>query len=265
MISHSLKIGIWQDSGISGDISSNLQIIETAAHRAKARGVELLIFPECFLTGYFGKNKVVEIATSVDFAVQQKLARIACSTGVALLVGFYEIADDKIFITASCVCPKNGELARYRKRMLYGQWEASIFSRGSKPVMFEYRGIWIGILVCFDIEFPELARELANRGVELIVVPTSLMAPYEHVVHYLVPARAIENQIYVAYANRIGAEEYLTYVGRSMVCAPSGEILVSASAHETELIVCDIKRKYIDEVRREISYISELREYKACD
>lgn len=258
MPSGELKIAIWQDSGHQGDISANLFTIEAAAKNAQNHNVELLIFPECFLTGYFRETRVRELAIEINDDVIGRLKKIATLTNVALLVGSYEQSGAETYNSAVCISPTGGEIARYRKRALYGDWEKSTFKRGDRPVVFEYRGFKIGILICFDIEFPELARELALLNVDLIAIPTSLMTPYENIARHVVPARAIENQVFVAYANRTGSEMDLEYVGESCICSPSGEFLANASDDENQMIIADIQIVSKTQVRSEFSYISEL-------
>jgi predicted amidohydrolase len=253
-----LKIGIWQDAGISGDIEANLKIVKNAAKKASDQGIHLLIFPECFLTGYFRKSEIRELAKQVDAVAIDRLSNISKESNVALLMGVYEISGDKFFNSAICISPLQGECARYRKRALYGEWEKSSFSRGSNVAVFEILGFKIGILICFDIEFPELSRELASNGVDLIAVPTSLMSPYTEVAKHIVAARAIENQVYVAYANRIGSEFELDYVGLSSICSPTGELLAQASMQETEMISATISLDVIKQTRADFVYLDEL-------
>ncbi len=124
--------------------------------------------------------------------------------------------------------------------------------------VFEILGFKIGILIWFDIEFPELSRKLASNGVDLIAVLTSLMSPYTEVAKHIVAARAIENQVYVAYANRIGSEFELDYVGLSSICSPTGELLAQASMQETEMISATISLDVIKQTRADFVYLDEL-------
>ena len=255
-----LTLGLWQDGGSPGDIAANLDRIGLAAGQARAQGVDLLIFPECFLTGYFRDRGVREVAARVDGPVRASLAGIAAATGVALLVGTYESSGDAVYNGAVCVTPEHGEIARYRKRALYGAWEKATFRRGTGPVVFEYLGLRIGVLICFDMEFPELCRELGGQGVDLIAVPTALMAPFDRIAIHMVPTRAMENEVFVAYANRTGAEAALRYVGRSSVVSPMGEVLADLTETETGLAVAPIRKTERDRARAAFCYGAELPE-----
>ena len=87
----------------------------------------------------------------------------------------------------------------------------------------------IAILICYDIEFPEVARAHAESGTDILFVPTGLMAPFEVVSNILVPARAYENQLYVAYVNRCDVEAELRYCGLSCAISPDGTALARAA------------------------------------
>ncbi len=253
-----LVVGVWQDAGTPGDVAANLETISRATVQAARRGVELLIFPECFLTGYFNREGVRGIAHQVDRDAVAALQAIARSNGTAILVGCYEARRSGIYNAARLLGADGSVLATYRKRALYGEWERSVFRPGSDPVLAELRGIRIGVLICFDLEFPELARECARGGADLIAVPTALMEPYEHIARCIAPARAIENQVYVAYANRTGREHGLRYVGRSSIHDPGGNLLAEGAAECPQLLVATVARSSVSAARSEYSYLDEV-------
>lgn len=249
-----LRVGIWQGAG-SDNVPGNLALIAQAAEHARERRLELLVFPECFLTGYYRRHGVREMAQTVNEKTIDALCRTARSADIALCVGTYELCGDAVHNSALFVPPSGRPLVRYRKRALFGDWEKAEFAPGRSTAIFDYRGVRLGILICFDVEFPELARELALGGAELVVVPTALMEPYENIATLLVPTRAIENQLYLAYANRVGAELDQRYVGRSRICSPTGDLLAAASADRDELISAEIDTALLDRTRREYPYL----------
>ena len=250
-------VGVWQDSGVLGDVAANMAIISRATAQASRRGVHLLVFPECFLTGYYNRDRVDQVARQIDRDTFAALRDLARSNATAILVGYYEIQRSGLYNSALLVSADGAILANYRKRALYGDWEKSTFLRGSEPVLVELNGVTIAVLVCFDIEFPELARECARKGADLVAVPTSLMEPYGHIARHVIPARAIENQMYIAYANRIGAEHELRYVGRSAIHDPRGAALVEAADDSRELLVATVTRSAACDARSEFSYVEE--------
>lgn len=254
----SLNVGIWQDAGMPGDIAANLASISKATERASERGVDLLIFPECYLTGYFNGNAVERIARQVDRDTVLELQATARSSAIAILVGYYEATESGIHNSAMLIGADGRMLANYRKRALFGEWERLVFTPGGGPAFADYRGIRISVLICLDIEFPEFARECARNGADLIAVPTSLMEPYGHIVDRLVPARSIENQVYVAYANRIGREHEMHFVGKSVILDPEGAELARASCDLPELICADISKSTLSAARSGFSYLGEV-------
>lgn len=127
----------------------------------------------------------------------------------------------------------------------------------SQPLIFSCKGVKVGVLICFDVEFPERVRELATGGVELLVVPTALMEPYDKVTSLLVPARAYENGIFVAYANRVGSEEELTYLGGSCIVGP-GNHLARLGAQDVGLAFARIDTARIGVARAEVDYLGEM-------
>ena len=254
-----LTVGVWQDSGALGDVAANVVTISTATARASRRGVDLLVFPECFLTGYFSGEAVERIARQIDQDTVSALRAVAKSNATAVLVGYYEVQGSGIYNAALLIGADGAILANYRKRALYGDWERCAFLPGIEPVLVDYRGIRISVLICFDIESPELVRECARNGADLIVVPTSLMEPHDRIARHVIPARAIENQVYIAYANRIGSERGLRYVGRSAIYDPEGTLIAQGTDGSPELLVASVAKSTILSARSEFLYVDEIR------
>ncbi len=253
-----LRLGMWQDSGILGDIAANLALIERAAGRAAADGIDLLVFPECFLTGYFSAGRAAEIAEGLSDNTFAALEKIAKAHGVALVVGTYEKADGRLHNSALFIAPEGGVIGRHRKRALYGDWEKTTFEPGNSAEIVTYNGVRIGLLICYDVEFPELTRELAQQGADLIVVPTALMEPYDFVAQHIVATRAVENQLFVAYANRVGEENGQRYLGMSCLHDPGGVRLLSGPRGESALLTADVKIGDVAEARRDFCYLDDL-------
>ena len=112
----------------------------------------------------------------------------------------------------------------------------------------------MGLLICYDIEFAPHVAELARAGVELILVPTANMRPYEFVAQVLVPTRAFENQVFLAYANYVGSEGEIEYCGLSSIVAPDGQVLTKAK-HSEELLVAELDPQRIALAREGYSYV----------
>jgi 5-aminopentanamidase len=254
----SLTLAVWQGSSVWGDIGVNLQKIETVAKQAADTNADLLVFPECFLTGYYKEGDLTEIAAQVDDRCMAALASVSETLDITLVVGTYELTEAGLYNSAFVFDPEIGIVGPYRKQMLYGEWEKKNFRPGTQPLVFCCRGLKVGVLICFDVEFPERVRELAQAGIDLLVVPTALMEPYDIVSTALVPTRALENGIFAAYSNRIDSEDNLRYVGLSCIVGPDGKELARAGSDQEGLIDGTIDADRLKSVRAEVFYLQEL-------
>ena len=253
-----MKLAIYQGAGTPSDVAANLALLaETAATAAKQQA-SLLIFPELFLTGYNIGDVAKELAEPCQGRSLQLAASIAREYELALLFGYVE-RDRETLYNAAALIDADGKLAaNYRKAHLFGAEEQRLFTPGQQRVLHTIAGVQVGILICYDVEFPEAVRALALQGAELIAVPTALMFPYTQIPKVLIPTRALENQVFVAYANRIGVEGDLKYCGLSTIAAPDGTVLAQAEGEETLLIV-DLNLAAIAETRSVFSYLSDRR------
>lgn len=227
--SPALVVGVWQADGPLLDVPRAVADLDAVSADAAARGVRLLVCPELTLTGYDLGAVAREVAEPAGGAMAEAVAGIARVRGLAIAWSWPERAGDDVFIAAEIVDRDGTVLVRHRKAHLYGDAEAAAYTPGAgAPAVAEIDGLRVGLLVCYDVEFPEQVRLLALAGADLVACPTALNAPYDQVSTLLVPARAYENQLAVAYANRCGTENDLTYTGLSCLVGPDGVDLARA-------------------------------------
>ena len=232
-----MKIVVCQPCPSNGDLDRVFARIEEVAHLAARAGAALAIFPELILPGYNQPDLLVSQAQSLDGPWFTQLQAIARKSGIALAIGWPERSKDTIFNTATVIGEQGEVLAHYRKIQLFGDMEKSVFAPGTEPPpIFSLCGRRIGLLICYDIEFPQHAAMLAKRGAEIILVPTANPAGFEHVQQALIPARAYENRLTVVYANYCGSEGGLEYGGRSVIVGPDAQAIAAAGLQETILI-----------------------------
>jgi predicted amidohydrolase len=236
-------------------VAANLLAVREAAGRAAAQGADLVVFPEAFITGYNIGERLGELAEPADGPSVTALREIASEAGVAVLCGYPERDGPLVHNAAVPVDARGEPILGYRKTHLFGPVDHAAFAPGDSFAVAELAGLRVGVLICFDIEFPQAARRLALLGAQLIVVPTSLMAPFDVVARTLVPARAAENQVFVAYANRVKSEGDLLYVGQSCVCGPDGNDLARAGGEEAALIVAELDPRAVERARGDCSYL----------
>lgn len=230
------RLALWQGRSPSGDEDAAFAAIERVLSASTAMGADLAVFPEAYLLGY---NAGQMVAQPLDGDWMQRIGDLARKTGVGVVMGLSERDGEGCFNTAAAIGPDGDLLASYRKIQLWGPREKSIWSPGGEYVTFDLHGRKIGLLICYDIEFPEHVRALVRRGADLIVCPTANPEPFDNVNRYAVGARAMENAISVAYCNYCGTEGDATYCGRSLIAGPEGEPLASAGTGEA-LLIADI-------------------------
>ncbi|MCK0197723.1 carbon-nitrogen hydrolase family protein [Ancylobacter sp. 6x-1] len=244
-----LRLALLQTAGDPGNsTAANLDRLAAAAAEAAARGAGLLVAPEMFLSGYaIGREAAARAAEPLDGPSARRAAEIARRYGIALAYGYPERDPDGAIYNAALLIGADGQtLLNYRKTHLFGDLDRSMFAAGDTlGRVARVGGFTVGLLICYDVEYPEAVRTLALAGADLVVVPTANMKPYAHVSHLLVPARACENKVYVAYANRVGSEGALDYLGLSCVADPDGANILLAG-EEDGLFFADVQRARLD-------------------
>lgn len=198
--------------------------------------VDLAVFPELFLSAYEAR-RAAEQAVPVDDPVFTRIGEVASRVGTAVVVGFAERFDgDQVANSAACI-DSDGRLAGvYRKLQLFGANEKSVFTPGEELLRVRLAGVTVGVLICFDIEFPELGRALARAGIDLLVTPTANMDPYLVDHEIASRARALENRVPHVYVNRVGEEAGLVFLGDSKLINPDGTVAARGGSGEEILI-----------------------------
>ena len=255
-----MRVALLQGPAETPDPQAGLAAVADAAARAAAAGARLLVTPEMSLTGYaIGADRVAALAEPVPGPLTDRVAAIAAEHGLAIAVGLPVRTPAGVANTVVVVDSDGSLLAGYAKAHLYGDVDRDAFVPGDVGVVqFRLDGVVVGLLVCYDVEFPEAVRAHAVAGTELLVVPTGLMDPYVHVGTVLVPARAYESQVFVAYTNRTGAEGEFVYCGASCVIAPDGTELARAGRGE-ELLVADVDPAVLASSRRVNTHLADRR------
>lgn len=259
-----MRIALLQCEPGAPDIAAGLARLDAAAGRAAAAGAALLVTPEMFLTGYaIGAEAAARLAEPADGPAAVEAAAIARRHGVALLYGWPEHDGDAVYNSVQLLDADGRPLAGYRKTHLFGAVDRAQFSAGAtlSPVVElggPQGGFRVALAICYDIEFPELARALAVAGAQAILVPTANMLPFESVATRLVPARAEENTVFVGYANYVGRESGFEYCGLSCFAGPDGGDLARAGTGEC-LLVADLDTARLADARAQLTYLQDRR------
>jgi len=234
-----MKLALYQGPAIDGDIEAGFIRIEKQLSAAALAGADMTVFPEVFLPGYNRPDLHKSLAQPLGGEWMQRLSALAKRTGCGITIGWAETAGGKVYNAATCFDGRGGQLAHYRKIQLYGPMEQASYAFGDSYTVFDLWGRKAALLICYDVEFPQHCIALARQGVSLILVPTANPRGFEYVSDTLVPARAAEMQLTIAYANFCGTEGDITFGGRSVIVGPDGKPLAAAGIGET-LLVTDL-------------------------
>ncbi|MCM2561309.1 carbon-nitrogen hydrolase family protein [Lutimaribacter sp. EGI FJ00015] len=232
-----MKLALYQGPSPAGDTAAAFATIDTTLAAAAASGARMAIMPELFLPGYNQTDAMATLAQPCDGEWQARLAQLCRRHGCGLTIGWAERAGDTIYNTATSLDDTGTVLAHYRKIQLFGQSEAEIFTPGDAYALFDFAGHRCALLICYDIEFAHHVHALADAGATLLLVPTANPAGFDAVPDAMVPARAAETAMTIAYANLCGSENRLRYGGRSVVVGPDARPLASAGRGPALLVV----------------------------
>ena len=234
-----MRIALAQTSLAPASIDEALAELARHAEAARRGGADLVLFPELFMCGYGDAERVRDLALPAT-ALRDLLEPIARRAGAALCVGYAERTQEGAYNAALLVDPSGRQLLNYRKMHLWEAFERASFRPGDLPAIAVLDGIRVGILICFDLDFPVTAQDLARRGADLILVPSATTLPYRIVPEAQVPVRAYENALFVAFCNHAPSACGPDYAGASTVAAPDGSVLARATSAGPDLVFADI-------------------------
>jgi len=230
-----LKVGFVQIFPLFGKKEENLRKTEELIKKEKAN---LLVLPELFNTGYLFRDRkeLSGLAEEIPGGeTTEFLLQLSHRTEISLIYGMAEKHKDRIYNSAVLVTPQ-GKIRVYRKLQLFNQ-EKALFDPGDKePEVFEVEEAKVGIMVCFDWLFPEIARVIALKGADIICHPSNLVLPYAQEAMF---TRSLENGVYTITCNRIGEEKRggmkLSFTGKSQITDPKGNLVLRASEGKEEV------------------------------
>lgn len=225
-MSRTIKAAAVQFTITLGEIEPNLARVRTALAGLAADGVRLAVLPEMWATGFAYKD-LNRLAARTDEIVRE-IATLSAEYSMVIVGSLPEPHEDKVYNTAYIL--DKGELkGKYRKIHLFSlMQEDRSFDGGDSWLLVDSSVGRIGVFICYDLRFPELARRLAVEGAEILVVPGEWPKPRQEHWRTLLRARAIENQLFVVAANCCGLVGKLDFFGMSMIIDPKGELLAEA-------------------------------------
>jgi len=251
-----MKLALWQADPGSGHWPETFARLAVTARAARLAGAELLLCPELLLSSYNDPAAIRRLAQPPDGPENRQIDALAAELGLAIAYGYPEAAPGGAIYNSARLVGADGRIClNHRKIHLFGDQERGVFTPGdtvTPPIV--WGGFRIGLLVCFDIEFPESARQLALLGADLLLVPTALPAGDDQVPTLLIPARAAENGLFVAYANYHGTQNGLAFAGLSCVAGPDGT-KSAACGPGPALCIVDLDQTAIAQARQTVNYL----------
>jgi 5-aminopentanamidase len=225
-----------------GKVAANRHRVIEKINQAAEQDAQLVIFPECALTGYCfaALEEAMPFAETINGESANRIAEVCHQRGVHTIVGFIE-KDGENFYNAAMVIAPDGLVGTYRKVHLPFLGVDRFLKPGDRPFqIFDTRLGKIGVNICYDINFPEAPRVLKLAGAELYVLPTNWPTGAWRTPQFMLNARAQENHFAVAAVNRVGIERGWQFIGQSKIVDCMGDLMDAASPDKEETLFAEI-------------------------
>jgi predicted amidohydrolase len=258
------KIALAQIECKRADKTDNIRKIEQTTQHARKQGAELIVFPELSLTGYVVRDEIYELAEPIPGPATEAVEKIAQKTKTYIVFGMPELSEKTqatIHNTAVLVGPE-GLIGKYQKMYLptHSVFEEKRYFRpGYQAAAFDTKLGKIGLIICYDIFFPEVSRLTRLEGAQLIVCISASPAIRRMFFETLTVARALENTAFLAYVNLVGIEDGLQFCGGSKLVGPNGRILAKAKYDKEDMIIGTVNYADIRPVEAFVPTLRDLR------
>ncbi|HHH80280.1 MAG TPA: carbon-nitrogen hydrolase family protein [Thermoplasmatales archaeon] len=243
------------------DKKTNIETMKKYINKEKA---DLYVFGELFLCGYRCKDELRDLAEPIDGSSIKEMKKIAAENNCYIIFGM-PLKDENIkglIKNAAVMVYPNGKVDVYKKWFLptFGPFEEKIFfDEGEELKVFETRFGKIGVLICYDIYFPEIARAYTLQGADMLVCISASPSTTRKYFERLFPARAIENTVFVVYSNLVGTQEDLVFWGGSQLYTPLGELVAKTTLFKEEIKVVDVDFNELEQARAVRPVLRDLR------
>ena len=277
-----MRIAVMQAGGSVLDVPGNRALIDEAAREAAERGADVLVTPELFPCGYAPEAISPLLTDELVGGIDRGAAEIARRHGIWLVYSVPSPAGGGAWHISAVLLDRTGaEALRYDKVHLFEAEEREAFLPGTRaPRAVDLEGMPVGLAVCYDAEFPESVRALAEAGASVALVPTALGAGFAEVPQLLLRARALESQLAIAYANHLGpvaaaGDSTVLLGGGSVIIGPDGTLLAEGRAvladvadaglgegppqGPVELLIADVTEDDVAAARARVGYLRDRR------
>jgi predicted amidohydrolase len=227
-----------------GNVAANRETILARLKEAITAGADLVVFPECALTGYgfAGRDEAMAVAEPIPSGLDLMPITYECArAGAYAVVGMLERDGDRLF-NACVLVGQGGVVGSYRKVHLPYLGVDRFVDPGDRPfAVHDAGGLRVGMHICYDGGFPEVGRVLSLLGADLLVLPTNWPRHAECAAEHMMICRALENHVYAMAVNRVGEEAGFRFIGRSSIVAPGGDVLAMAGGEEATILYADVE------------------------
>jgi len=247
-----------------GDKKHNINKMKQKIEEAKKRDANIIIFPELSLTGYSTRDLAYELAEPIPGPSVKLLEETAKKKNIHMIFGMLERSEKAravLYNTAVLLGPK-GFIGKYRKMHLptHSVFEEKRYFRlGYQAPVFDTEIGKLGLIICYDVFFPEISRLLRLKGTQFIICISASPARRRKFFEVLTAARAIENTVFLAYVNLVGVENGLQFWGGSRLIAPNGSIITQAKYDEEDLTTGSIDYTDLERIETFVPTLRDLR------
>jgi predicted amidohydrolase len=237
-----MRVAVAQMEPRLAEKERNLDAALERLEEAAAAGAQLLVLPECAIPGYMfdSAEEALPYAEEIPGPTTEAFERECARLGVHAITGLLERDGDTLYNAAILVGP-DGLIGSYRKTHLPFLGVDRFVTPGDEFKVFDTALGRIGLIICYDLRFPEATRTLALHGADLVALPTNFPMAAKLQCDVIAPARAAENRIYLLVANRVGKERWGEFCGWSQIVDPYGTRLAEAGETEETLLVADVE------------------------
>lgn len=257
-----MKIALSQFSSIFMDIDkNNMQMVEDIKS-ASENDVDIIVFPECFSTGYSlssMNSSIEELAKETSESTIKLACEYANKHSIYVVAPIIYYNKNKLYNSAVIIDSSGKVINIYNKNHLWDE-ERLFFEAGDNDYRV-YKTPFgnFGVIICYDVDFPETCRTLALKGADVILIPAAWASNNKSLWDIFLPARALENTVFVAGVNLACKEGDTTFFGDSKAFDPTGKLIARAKENEKELLIFDVDIEEIDEIRKTFPYLKDRR------
>ena len=257
-----IRIGIVQFKADNDEPGENLEKATSYIESLVEEDVNIVVLPEMFNSGYGTDEATVKNAVEMQEETEEVLSALADYNDIAIVGGMVNKTKDGLFNSTVIMLPYL-EAVYYNKTHLFRE-EKKVFTPGKEFRSFEYLGVKFGLLMCYEIGFPEISRKLCRQGAEVLLVPFAFGRERKTIYETATRARSIENGCFLAAASQVGSNKSMNFVGESRIVSPSGEIIADCGGAEG-FVFADVdsklvKRYRFNESRDSHGYFSNFRD-----